>query len=90
YVLTPERYVGAEAEALEDEEGFDEKMLHLTAKWEKKLGCWRSPSASTSCRNSLGHNLRILNAVKAPVERECYLRYTIKQGWSRNVLVHAI
>ncbi|MEG4107009.1 DUF1016 N-terminal domain-containing protein [Microcoleus sp. S13_C5] len=37
-----------------------------------------------------GHNLRILNAVKAPVERECYIRYTIKQGWSRNVLVHPI
>ncbi|MEG4912593.1 hypothetical protein [Microcoleus sp. B13-B6] len=33
YVLTPERYVGAEAEALEEEEeGLDEKMLHLTAK----------------------------------------------------------
>ncbi|WP_333155433.1 hypothetical protein [Microcoleus sp. B9-D4] len=35
YILTPERYVGAEAEALEEEEGWDEKMLHLTAKWEK-------------------------------------------------------
>jgi len=34
YILTPERYVGAEA--LEEEvEGLDEKMLHLTAKWEK-------------------------------------------------------
>jgi hypothetical protein len=31
YVLTPERYVRAEAEALE-EEGLEEKMLHLTAK----------------------------------------------------------
>jgi len=31
YVLTPERYVGAEAWE-EEEEGLDEKMLHLTAK----------------------------------------------------------
>lgn len=31
YVLTPERYVRAEAEALE-EDGLDEKRLHLTAK----------------------------------------------------------
>lgn len=37
YVLTPERYVGAEAEALEEEEGLDEKMLHLTAKWERQF-----------------------------------------------------
>jgi hypothetical protein len=31
YVLTPERYVGAEAEE-EEEKGLDEKMLHLTGK----------------------------------------------------------
>ena len=36
YVLTPERYVGAEAEALE-EEGLDEKRLHLTAKLERQF-----------------------------------------------------
>ena len=35
-----------------------------------------------------GHNLRILDAVKVPVEREWYIRQTIEQGWSRNVLVH--
>jgi type I restriction enzyme M protein len=34
YVLTPERYVGAEAE----EEGLDEKRLHLTAKLERQFG----------------------------------------------------
>ena len=34
YVLTPERYVGAEAEE-EKEEGLDEKMLPLTAKLER-------------------------------------------------------
>lgn len=34
YVLTPQRYVGAEAEE-EEEEGLDEKRLHLTAKWER-------------------------------------------------------
>ncbi|MEG4035982.1 hypothetical protein QUA03_19375 [Microcoleus sp. S36b_A4] len=70
--------------------GFGREDAAFDGEVGKKLGFWRSPSASTSCRNSLGHNLRILNAVKAPVERECYLRYTIKQGWSRNVLVHAI
>ena len=53
YVLTPQRYVGAEAEALE-EEGLDEKRLHLTAKWEKKLGLWRSSFARGACTNSLG------------------------------------
>ena len=37
YVLTPERYVGAEAEALEEEEGLDEKRLHLTAKLERQF-----------------------------------------------------
>ena len=37
YVLTPQRYVGAEAEALEEEEGLDEKMLHLTAKLERQF-----------------------------------------------------
>jgi predicted nuclease of restriction endonuclease-like (RecB) superfamily len=35
-----------------------------------------------------GHNLRILDAVKDSVEREWYIRQTIEQGWSRNVLVH--
>ena len=34
YVLTPERYVGAEAEV---EEGLDEKMLHLTGKLERQF-----------------------------------------------------
>ncbi len=29
-----------------------------------------------------GHNLRILDAVKFPVEREWYIRQTIEQGWS--------
>ena len=37
-----------------------------------------------------GHNLRILDAVKVPVEREWYIRQTIEQGWSRNMLVHQI
>jgi predicted nuclease of restriction endonuclease-like (RecB) superfamily len=37
-----------------------------------------------------GHNLRILDAVKDPIEREWYIRQTIEQGWSRNVLVHQI
>jgi predicted nuclease of restriction endonuclease-like (RecB) superfamily len=34
-----------------------------------------------------GHNLRILEAVKERVEREWYIRQTIENGWSRNVLV---
>jgi len=36
YVLTPERYVRAEAEE-EEEEGLEEKMLHLTAKLERQF-----------------------------------------------------
>lgn len=34
-----------------------------------------------------GHNVRILDYVKAPEEREFYIRETTKNGWSRNVLV---
>lgn len=37
-----------------------------------------------------GHNVRILDAVKVPQEREFYLRQAIQYGWSRNVLVHQI
>jgi type I restriction enzyme M protein len=36
YVLTPGRYVGAE-EVEDDDESFDEKMLHLTAKLDKQF-----------------------------------------------------
>ena len=36
YVLTPGRYVGAE-EVDDDDESFDEKMLHLTAKLDKQF-----------------------------------------------------
>jgi len=34
-----------------------------------------------------GHNVRILDAVKDPGEREWYARAAIQYGWSRNVLV---
>jgi predicted nuclease of restriction endonuclease-like (RecB) superfamily len=34
-----------------------------------------------------GHNIRILDMVKAPQEREWYVRQAIEHGWSRNVLV---
>src|SRR5271170_3318609 len=37
-----------------------------------------------------GHNLRILESVKSLPEREWYIRQTIQNGWSRNVLVHQI
>jgi predicted nuclease of restriction endonuclease-like (RecB) superfamily len=37
-----------------------------------------------------GHNVRILDYVDAPVERDWYIRQTIENGWSRNVLVHQI
>lgn len=37
-----------------------------------------------------GHNVRLLDAVKAPSEREWYARQAIEHGWSRNVLVHQI
>ena len=33
-----------------------------------------------------GHNVRLLDYVKVPVEREWYVRQTIENGWSRNVL----
>jgi len=36
YVLTPERYARAEAQE-EEEEGLEEKMLHLTAKLERQF-----------------------------------------------------
>ncbi len=34
-----------------------------------------------------GHNVRILDKAKTPEEREFYIRKTIENGWSRNVLV---
>ena len=34
-----------------------------------------------------GHNLRILDLVKTRPEREWYIRQTVQNGWSRNVLV---
>jgi predicted nuclease of restriction endonuclease-like (RecB) superfamily len=34
-----------------------------------------------------GHNVRILDYVKDPAEREWYVRQTVENGWSRNVLV---
>jgi len=37
-----------------------------------------------------GHNVRILDYVRSPTEREWYIRQTIANGWSRNVLVHQI
>lgn len=37
-----------------------------------------------------GHNVRILDYVKDPAEREWYIRQTIQNGWSRAVLVHQI
>jgi len=37
-----------------------------------------------------GHLVTLLNTVKDPVQRDWYVRATIQQGWSRNVLVHQI
>ena len=37
-----------------------------------------------------GHNLRILDYVKNATERVWYIRATVQNGWSRNVLVHQI
>ncbi len=37
-----------------------------------------------------GHNVRLLDKVKDPTEREWYARAAIQNGWSRNVLVHQI
>ncbi len=37
-----------------------------------------------------GHIVRILDYVNIPTEREWYIRQTIENGWSRNVLVHQI
>src|SRR5208282_5985923 len=37
-----------------------------------------------------GHNLRILDLVKDPGQREWYARAALQHGWSRNVLIHQI
>src|SRR4029077_9269539 len=37
-----------------------------------------------------GHNVRILDRVKAPEDRIWYTKATIQHGWSRDVLVHQI
>ncbi len=36
------------------------------------------------------HNITLLSKLKDSVEREWYVRQTIENGWSRNVLVHQI
>jgi predicted nuclease of restriction endonuclease-like (RecB) superfamily len=37
-----------------------------------------------------GHIVVLLGAVKKPDEREWYMRQTVENGWSRNVLIHQI
>ncbi|NET34479.1 MAG: DUF1016 domain-containing protein [Cyanothece sp. SIO1E1] len=37
-----------------------------------------------------GHNVRLLEAIKAPQQRLWYAQKTIENGWSRNVLLHQI
>jgi len=37
-----------------------------------------------------GHNIRILDLLKEPDDREWYARAALLNGWSRNVLVHQI
>ncbi len=37
-----------------------------------------------------GHNVSLLDAVKDPAERAWYIRKTIENGWSRNILMHQI
>lgn len=37
-----------------------------------------------------GHNVRILEMVKAPEQRHWYIRQAVESGWTRNVLVHQI
>lgn len=34
-----------------------------------------------------GHNVRILDHVKDPTERAWYIRQTVENGWSRNILI---
>ena len=41
-------------------------------------------------RLSWGHNVRLLEAMKDPAEREWYARQAIENGWSRNVLAHPV
>jgi predicted nuclease of restriction endonuclease-like (RecB) superfamily len=38
----------------------------------------------------MGHNVRILDSLKLPSEREWYARAAIEHGWSRNILVYQI
>lgn len=37
-----------------------------------------------------GHNVRLLDGLDIPQEREWYARQAIQNGWSRNVLIHQI
>ncbi|HPR96143.1 MAG TPA: DUF1016 N-terminal domain-containing protein, partial [Thermotogota bacterium] len=46
----------------------------------------RFNSATTCRRNSLGHNLLIMNKIKDDAEREYYIKSTIENGWTRNIL----
>jgi predicted nuclease of restriction endonuclease-like (RecB) superfamily len=37
-----------------------------------------------------GHNVRLLDMIGDPQERQWYIQQTIQQGWSRNVLIHQV
>lgn len=37
-----------------------------------------------------GHNIRLVETIKDPIERNWYARQAIEHGWSRNVLIHQI
>jgi predicted nuclease of restriction endonuclease-like (RecB) superfamily len=37
-----------------------------------------------------GHNIRFVEAIRDPAEREWYAGQVIEHGWSRNVLIHQI
>ena len=70
----------------------------------RKMQIWRQPvseskmiarnkpriSATACCRNSLGHNILILNKISDFDARLYYLRATAQFGWTRNVLLNQI
>ena len=72
-----------------DMKGFSVRNLKYMRKF---AGAWRDIAIVQELLAQITwyHHIALLDKVKDPAEREWYLYETIRNGWSRNVLVHQI
>jgi predicted nuclease of restriction endonuclease-like (RecB) superfamily len=72
-----------------DMKGFSVRNLKYMRKFAE---IWSDPSIVQVLLAQITwyHHIALIDKVKDPVEREWYIRETIRNGWSRNVLAHQI